>query len=1548
VPQFPLLPTRPTSANVTATIENTAQRKVGATETLYGWNLSTSAANIPILLNSPTPLSGTTVPSVQNAGLIWLGSNSTDVTTLAFGNVTNSGTIIAESTAPDFGPGLMHYVRAIWAGDRVVNSGKILATAYGSAFTIDTQSVNGAISNSGTIAAHSDHAGAWGVRLYNGGTVENAAGGLIYAEGYSDAIAVDFGRGGNAAFTTSLTNAGTIVAAVADHSQRSVGVSIKNIRGETFTLNNSGEITADIAIQAPSYIGDINHHNGQFTTAWQDSVQTINNLAGGRINGDIELWMGADVLTNAGTITGHVDMGQGNDTFDGTGGKVVGMVDMGLGADSFTGGSGVDVARGGMGDDTLIGGAGDDLLLGDGNNDKITGGAGNDGLFGGTGNDTITSQGSDYIDAGSGDDRVILGDFAVASATGGAGRDVLQLANGARNLDLTRMLTGGRITSFEEIVLGTNNKLTIHSGDINSINAIGELTISAATGNTVYLPDMWQKSDDLTINGKVYHTYLYQNLRLRVDAAASVVLSAPPTAGVGLDAVTGADAPLAGDIAGTDDSDIVELNTSGYPDSLSLDFNTFLMEDLTIDAQTTLTGSAGWLLGVADVVGAVNLVNNGTLEATGESKGAFTASTPANFTNNGIVDNTVTGALDALGVVLGTTGSFANTGQVLAITDAGYAQAVFFNGGPTDNFSNTGVILAQSETGRATGLVVHNVMSLTNNGTIEADGGNGAMGINMAIGPGSVLTNTGEIYSSAPENSEYLAIGAAVDGQVNNRGTIAGDIALLMFGTYGQPVVNNSGTLYGLVYAGKPDGRGYTQTGLDYTATATGRLFGSILVDESLLKASHITNAGLITGTVVLASGNDTVDNRGGTIDDTIDLGAGDDTFIGGAGDETVTGGAGRNTLDGGAGRDILLLEGKQSDYSAFAWGAGSLLLGRGASDIVSNFEIAQFGTDYVDWASLTAGAVNPLSYIASNTDLIRAFGANIVAGAQHYLDFGKAEGRSITFDANAYLAKYTDLRGAFGTDFDAATVHFIEHGFAEGRSDSLSGNDVLTGTAGADRLYGMAGNDTLRGLAGDDQLDGGTGINTIDGGDGTDTLALKGDTGAYRTGTYMGTSVVFGLGGANMLTSVEQVLSGGQTYSLASFTAQSGTILSYVASYGDLIRAFGTDSDAAMAHYLDRGLAEGRSITFDPQAYLAKYADLRAAFGSNLRAAEVHYIAIGAAEGRNASVAGNDVLTGSAEADRINGGAGNDTINGLDGADVINGGTGRNLLDGGNGSDILMLTGSGPYRVFAIDGKTAVIGAEEIDYVSNFESVSVNGQLSGWDVFGAVRIDALSYLAANTDLIGAFGNNAEAAAMHYVLHGIEEGRNLAFDVNTYLSKYTDLRSAFGSNTAAATAHFITNGFAEGRNISLAGNDVLTGTAGADLLNGGNGDDRIMGLGGADTLTGGAGADTFVFNTAPLAGSVPTITDFTTQTDHIALDRTIFTGLGSVGTLASDAFWAGSGVTAAHDASDRLIYDSLAANLYYDPDGTGSQAAIQIAHFQSNPLTLAASDFMIV
>ncbi|MGD9510157.1 MAG: sulfatase-like hydrolase/transferase, partial [Geminicoccaceae bacterium] len=75
---------------------------------------------------------------------------------------------------------------------------------------------------------------------------------------------------------------------------------------------------------------------------------------------------------------------------------------------------------------------------------------------------------------------------------------------------------------------------------------------------------------------------------------------------------------------------------------------------------------------------------------------------------------------------------------------------------------------------------------------------------------------------------------------------------------------------------------------------------------------------------------------------------------------------------------------------------------------------------------------------------------------------------------------------------------------------------------------------------------------------------------------------------------------------------------LQYIASYPDLIRAFGTDAAAGQAHYERYGRAEGRSPDgFDERQYLASYADLRAAFGTDGRAATLHYIRHGFAEGR-------------------------------------------------------------------------------------------------------------------------------------------------------------------------------------------------------------------------------------------------------------------------------------------------------------------------------------------
>jgi VCBS repeat-containing protein len=76
---------------------------------------------------------------------------------------------------------------------------------------------------------------------------------------------------------------------------------------------------------------------------------------------------------------------------------------------------------------------------------------------------------------------------------------------------------------------------------------------------------------------------------------------------------------------------------------------------------------------------------------------------------------------------------------------------------------------------------------------------------------------------------------------------------------------------------------------------------------------------------------------------------------------------------------------------------------------------------------------------------------------------------------------------------------------------------------------------------------------------------------------------------------------------------------LQYIASYSDLIQAFGADPTAGAQHYLAFGEAEGRKAdAFNTPGYLARYPDLQAAFGDDGDAATAHYIQFGFFEGRS------------------------------------------------------------------------------------------------------------------------------------------------------------------------------------------------------------------------------------------------------------------------------------------------------------------------------------------
>ena len=142
-------------------------------------------------------------------------------------------------------------------------------------------------------------------------------------------------------------------------------------------------------------------------------------------------------------------------------------------------------------------------------------------------------------------------------------------------------------------------------------------------------------------------------------------------------------------------------------------------------------------------------------------------------------------------------------------------------------------------------------------------------------------------------------------------------------------------------------------------------------------------------------------------------------------------------------------------------------------------------------------------------------------------------------------------------------------------------------------------------------------------------------------------------------------------------------------------------------------------------------------------------------------------------------------------------------------------------------------------------------------------------------------------------------------------------------------------------------NDSLTGAAGGQNLAGQNGNDTLWGAAGADTLWGGTGNDAFVFREMGSANA-DRVSDFASGQDKLQLDDSAFTAIGALGNFAaSDArFWASS-TGVAHDANDRVLYNTSTGQLYYDADGNGGGAAQLVATLTTIP-SIGATDIQVI
>jgi Ca2+-binding RTX toxin-like protein len=156
-------------------------------------------------------------------------------------------------------------------------------------------------------------------------------------------------------------------------------------------------------------------------------------------------------------------------------------------------------------------------------------------------------------------------------------------------------------------------------------------------------------------------------------------------------------------------------------------------------------------------------------------------------------------------------------------------------------------------------------------------------------------------------------------------------------------------------------------------------------------------------------------------------------------------------------------------------------------------------------------------------------------------------------------------------------------------------------------------------------------------------------------------------------------------------------------------------------------------------------------------------------------------------------------------------------------------------------------------------------------------------------------------------------------------------------------------------------NDTLRGDAGNDVLGGGEGKDKLYGLKGSGSR------DAFLFDTKLTSKSVAnkhkdTVYDFGSRFDSIYLDDAAFTNatiaryVKNKGASLDKAYKMKAGFfkvgTKATDRDDFFIYNDRNKKLYWDVDGSGRKAMVEIATFKfqkgEGAAKLAASDFFFV
>lgn len=744
--------------------------------------------------------------------------------------------------------------------------------------------------------------------------------------------------------------------------------------------------------------------------------------------------------------------------------------------------------------------------------------------------------------------------------------------------------------------------------------------------------------------------------------------------------------------------------------------------------------------------------------------------------------------------------------------------------------------------------------------------------------------------------------------------------------------------------------------------------------------------ANILTGN----AGNDFLDGQGGA--DTLVGGTGNDTYVLDISGDTATEALneGIDTVRAafsyviGANLENLVLTGTDA-IDGVGNAAGNIMVGNAANNVLTGND----GNDTLDGAG---GTDTLIGGVGNDTYTVHSASDTIIEVATEGSDTVQAD-FTYTLADNFENLRLTGAAAINGT--------------------GNSVDNVLTGNDGVNTLTGLGGNDTYVINSSSDvvveALDQGTdtvqiGLSYVLGAN-VENLVLTGTTAINGTGNAIANTLT-GNDGANVLTGgdgddiyiagagdtvVEAAAQGMDTVQASVSWVLSANVENLLLTGLDANNGTGNDiantiDGNTAANVIDGG--QGADTMAGHRGNDTYYADNigDVAFEGFSEGTDTVFSSVSFTLGVNVE---NLELTGSADLSGT-GNAGKNTLIGNSGDNVLDGGAGVDNVDGGEGSDLYMIaavkdhlrgefhdsgtTGTDELRISATSAGSVTLSKEE----SGIEHIVIGtgtGALADTSGTAALNIYASAVTNALTITGNSGGNRITGTEFDDIIDGGAGNDTMnggAGDDTYYIDSSADKtseRANSGTDTVIASVTYKLGTYVDvltlsgTANIDGTGNTIdnqINGNSGANLLDGGRGDDILSGGDGADTLfgnygddtlTGGLGADAFLFKNAPRAASgVDLILDFShAEGDVIQLSKAQYRGLGTVlGGLTADQFHSGT-EDAAQTVSERIIYNTATGALYYDADGTGRAAALQIAQIgDSVHPALDFSDFLIV